>query len=65
MQWAKMNEKKWRGLTPAEQKVIVSLAKAWNQFLMLPVTHPSDADEFLHAIHQAQNLVYARPTRDA
>lgn len=36
------------------------LAAAWNMFLSLPEAHASDRDEFMRAIHAAQNILLAR-----
>lgn len=48
-------------MTPEESEVVARLAEAWNLFVRLPTIHPSDQAEFAHAIHQAQNIVLARP----
>jgi hypothetical protein len=50
-----------RDLTTPEILVLDTLAAAWNQFLALPITHGNDLDEFMRGIHQAQNIVMARP----
>lgn len=36
------------------------MGKAYNAFLKLPVIHHADNADFVHAIHQAQNIVLAR-----
>lgn len=54
-----------RELTPEEQDVIDQLGKAWNLFLELPTIHPSDNPEFAQSIHQAQNIVLARPALES
>lgn len=46
-----------------ERKVINLLAKSWNEFLKLPEQHPSDAQEFMAAIHICQRTVGVRPIR--
>lgn len=43
--------------TEQEAKVMASLADAWNEFLKLPTTHPSEKEEFCKAIHDAQNIM--------
>jgi hypothetical protein len=48
-------------LTEDEQRILEKLAEAWNLFLELPVLHQWDRQEFMHAIHSAQNIVQARP----
>ncbi len=46
---------------PKDEKVVLeALAEAWNNFLKLPSQHPWDQQEFMHAIHQAQNIVLSR-----
>jgi hypothetical protein len=47
-------------ITEYEQRVVAVLGQAWNMFLELPDLHPSDRQEFMQAIHQAQNIVLAR-----
>jgi hypothetical protein len=49
-------------ITPKEREVIDLLAEAWNAYLELPVEHPTHRQEFMFAIHQAQQLVLSRPT---
>lgn len=48
-------------LTDAEQRLAALLGECFNLFKQLPVYHPSDMDEFVRAIHAAQNIVLARP----
>jgi hypothetical protein len=48
-------------LTVNESNVLRQLAEAWNQYIELPEVHPQDRDEFMRAIHAAQNIVLARP----
>lgn len=47
-------------LTPDENRVLETLGCAWNEYCALPPMHPHDADEFMRAIHAAQNIVLAR-----
>ncbi|WP_145538273.1 hypothetical protein [Yersinia kristensenii] len=44
-----------------EQRVAQMLGDAWNQYLQLPVEHPSERDEFCRAIHDCQRIILARP----
>ena len=48
-------------LESQEEKIINTLAEAWNEFVKLKVLHPSDNNEFMAAIHVAQNIIMARP----
>lgn len=48
-------------LTPDEEALLMMLGAAYNRFVNLPEMHPSDRREFMYAIHQAQNIVLARP----
>jgi BarA-like signal transduction histidine kinase len=57
-----MTENRTRNLTADEKRIIQSLSVIWNLFLKLPEIHPSDADEFMQAIHAAQNIVLSRPS---
>ncbi len=50
-------------ITPQERAVVIALAEAWNSFLLLPVEHRDDQDEFRRAIHAAQDKVLSRPGR--
>jgi hypothetical protein len=43
-----------------ELSVLSLLAQAWNAFVELPEEHSADRHEFMHAIHAAQNIVFAR-----
>jgi hypothetical protein len=54
-----------RPLTSDEIKVLQALAEAWNCFVRLEQRHPADRHEFEAAIHQAQNIVFARPAFEA
>jgi hypothetical protein len=48
-------------LTDAEQRVVLLLADAWNAFVLLPVEHADDINEFRATIHRAQEKMFARP----
>lgn len=50
-------------LTKHEAGVVLILAKAWNEYSLLPVEHPMEAGEFCTAIHACQNMVLARAGR--
>ena len=50
-------------LTEQERAVSQKLAEAWNLYLMLPIEHPDDQDEFRRAIHAASAKVLMRPGR--
>ncbi|MBC8273391.1 MAG: hypothetical protein H8E40_00260 [Chloroflexi bacterium] len=47
-------------LNDQEKRVLELLADAYNLFLELEERHPCDAQEFMQAIHVAQNIVLAR-----
>lgn len=51
------------GLLPAEDNVMDHLVDAAEGFARLPVQHPSDADEFMVAIHHCQDLLALRVAR--
>jgi hypothetical protein len=46
-----------------ERACLLALANAWNAFIALEQTHPSDATEMCSAIHRAQDIVAARIAR--
>lgn len=46
-----------------EIDVAEKLGDVWNHFLNLPVQHNSDREEFMRAIHAAQNIVLSRAAR--
>jgi hypothetical protein len=50
-------------MTDEERALVMSLAKAWDDFLALPVEHDDDQREFRHGIHMLQRMVLARPAR--
>lgn len=50
-------------LTEQEKAVVLALAEAWDMFLMLPVEHADDTEEFRRAIHAAQAKVLMRSGR--
>lgn len=54
-----------RDLTHEEDAVVTQLGDAMTQFAGLPVVHPNDTEEFVHAIHAAQNIILARPATEA
>lgn len=49
------------GLDIGELDTLQALTAAWNSFAKLYVLHPSERDEFMRAIHAAQNIVMSRP----
>lgn len=48
-------------LTADEQGVAQMIGDAWNAYLLLPVEHPCDKEEFCRAIHACQNIILSRP----
>ena len=50
-------------LTPQESEVVAHLSRAWNAWVELEKLHPSNHQEFLTAIHEAQRLVMSRPVQ--
>lgn len=50
----------WSHITNDELNVLAYLGDAFSAFQKLPVLHPSDMHEFIHAIHAAQNIILAR-----
>lgn len=52
-----------RELNADEEVVVSALAAVWNAFLLLPVEHADDQDEFRRLIHAAQEKVLCRPAR--
>ena len=46
--------------TRKEVELLDTLGRAWNQYLNLPPEKPHSREEFLRAIHIAQNLVLKR-----
>lgn len=50
-------------LTEEELKVLNHLAEAWNSFCRLEDVLEHDADEFMKAIHQAQDKIAVRVAR--
>ena len=49
----------------AEAAIVDKLGQAYNDFISLPVLHGWDSREFMEAIHKAQHIVLARPTKRA
>lgn len=47
-------------MTKDEIEILDMLAVANNKFKELPQLHPSDIPEFVHAVHNAQNIVMSR-----
>ena len=50
-------------ITGDEIRITEMLGRVWNEYLMLPVEHPMDRDEFCRAIHVCQDMVLARSGR--
>ena len=48
------------GLTEQEGKVMDALVEAWNEFVKLPIQHPSDNTDFCNGIHQCQHILCMR-----
>jgi hypothetical protein len=48
-----------------ERTVLGHLAEAWNLFIAMPQSHPSDKDEFMRAVHAAQNIIASRVAQRA
>jgi hypothetical protein len=48
-------------LSQEESDLVRKLGECFSDFTKLPVLHPADEDEFMRAIHAAQNIVLARP----
>lgn len=51
------------GLTEAEGAVMDALVDAADFYAELPVEHPSEPNEFVTAIHRAQDLLATRVAR--
>lgn len=51
--------------TDAEKRVVDHLAEAWNEFLRLPLQHPSEREEFIRGIHVCQHIVACRVAQRA
>ncbi len=47
-------------MTRREVKVVDRLGDAFNEFCKLKAVHPTEREEFCHAIHAAQTIVMAR-----
>lgn len=45
-------------LSADEQRVAQMLGDAWNQYLLLPIEHPCERDEFCRAIHACQRTYW-------
>lgn len=48
-------------LKKKEDEILLILANAYNKFGDLPILHEADTEDFLRAIHMAQNIVMSRP----
>ncbi|ENB4713742.1 TPA: hypothetical protein ACJHGT_004539 [Yersinia enterocolitica] len=48
-------------LLAAEHQLAQMLGDVWNQYLQLPVEHPTEHDEFFLLIHACQRIILARP----
>lgn len=48
------------GLTEEEGLVMDALIEAWNAFVKLKVTHPSDTKDFCDGIHKCQQILGMR-----
>ena len=53
-----------RDLNEAEIKVLNMLGECFNEYRALVVLHPCDLNEFMQAIHVAQNIILARPNTE-
>lgn len=49
-------------LTEDEEYIIDKLGEVWNLYLMLPIQHEMEQDEFCRAMHRVQDIVASRPT---
>jgi hypothetical protein len=50
-------------ITDDEIRITEMLGRVWNEYLVLPVEHPMDRDEFCRAIHACQDMVLSRSGR--
>ena len=50
-------------LDKTEREVLRLLGDAWDEYLKLPVDHPSHQADFVAAIHSAQRLIAIRVAR--
>lgn len=51
------------GLTEGEGVVMDSLVDAYNKFVKLKTTHPSEKDDFIDGIHECQQVLMNRVLR--
>ena len=51
-------------LAKKERRVLDLLSYAWNVFCELEEVHPDHADEFRHAIHEAERIVLVREAKE-
>ena len=49
-------------LTDQEAQILKITATLFNRLAALPVQHPLDLEEYVHAIHDIQARVLSRPT---
>jgi hypothetical protein len=47
-------------MTDLEFKAINATKEVWNAFLLLPVVHPDDQNDFRHHVHALQNIILSR-----
>jgi len=47
-------------MTEAEKKILDKLTEAHNEFLLLPVQHPSDIQEWVCRLHELQRMIMCR-----
>lgn len=50
-------------ITEAEMQIVQMLGDVWNEYLKLPVEHPTEQSEFCTAIHACQDKILARTGR--
>lgn len=46
-----------------ENKVLDNVVAAWNMFVSLEQTHPSDIDDMANAVHDIQKIIAVRIAR--
>jgi len=49
-------------LTEDEEYIIDKLGEVWNLYLMLPIQHDMEQEEFCSVMHRLQDMVASRPT---
>jgi hypothetical protein len=50
-------------LTPSEEDILKKLAEAWSIFMSLDKTSDADKNEYMDAIHRAQQIIALRVAR--